>query len=172
MALLRPTLYFGNVTEITLKIIKNMNIKGIILDIDGTLTLQDSQNLNDSILNWIYKILNSKINIVLLSNNTNKKRVESLSKKLNLPYIHFAMKPLPIKIYKALKIINCKKNATVIIGDQLFTDILLANIIGMRSILVDTILDKNSNLSLKQKLEIYFKNKLKIIKNQNVNLVW
>ena len=165
MALLRPTLYFGNVTEITLEIIKNMNIKGIVLDIDGTLTLQDSQYLNNSILNWIYRVLSVNINIILLSNNTNKKRVELFSKKLNLPYIHFAMKPLPIKIYKALKIINCKKSMAVIIGDRLFTDILLANIIGMRSILVDTILNINNKLTLKQKLEKHFKNKLKIIKN-------
>ena len=161
MTLLKPTLYFHNITEITLNIIKNMKVDGIILDIDGTLTLQNSLHVDKSIFNWIGKILNNNINIILLSNNISKERVKSFAKKINLPYLYLAMKPIPIKLYKALKIINCKKQKAIIIGDQLFTDILLANIIGMRSILVDSILNKASKLTLKQKLQNHLKRKFK-----------
>ncbi len=46
------------------------------------------------------------------------------------------MKPLTIGIRHALKEFNLQKRNTVMIGDQLMTDVVAANSCGMRSILV------------------------------------
>lgn len=161
MLLLRPTFYFSSVLEISIELLKSIYINGILLDVDGTISVQDSPNIDLKIMKWISKILHNDIKVLLFSNNL-KNRVDLLAKKLNLSYIHHVMKPLPIKINRALNIIDCPKQNIIVIGDQILTDILLANIVGIKSILVDTINNCTHNkFSLRKHLEKRLRTKIK-----------
>ena len=59
--------------------------------------------------------------------------------KLNLPAVTFACKPFVFTMRRLIQDYNIDVSEAVLIGDQLFTDVLLANITGMSSIYVDPI---------------------------------
>ena len=74
--------------------------------------------------------------------------VSSFAKIVNLPYIFHAHKPLPFKIKKYLKY---KNQEVIVIGDQILTDILLANLVSFKSILVEPQSEDPDRLSFKAK---------------------
>ena len=51
----------------------------------------------------------------------------------------FAMKPLPIGYLRAARRLKVKCRECVIVGDQIFTDVVGANLCGMKSVLLDPI---------------------------------
>ena len=165
MSLLIPTFFINKITDLSPKFIKSHGITSLLADIDDTLTYHKDPQVPKKILEFINLMKANNIKIVLVSNNS-KKRVSKFAKKLNLPYIFRAFKPLPFGINRALK----KLNISIIIGDQIFTDILGANLLGIKSILVNPF-EKNQTIFLKLKrlFEIPVRKKLKIIDLKKYN---
>ncbi len=160
MPLLKPTLFVQNVTDISRHLLKKMDIEAIILDIDDTLAPPKESIIEEKILNWVYTIKNSDIIIILVSNNF-KKRVKKIAQKLDLPYICWGMKPLTIGIKRATKKLKVNKNKIAVIGDQIFTDILGANLAGVKSILINPIsTGRSMTLKLKRFMEKPIRKKL------------
>ena len=75
---------------------------------------------------------------LLLSNNK-EKRVRSFADQVGAKYIYKAGKPKPSGYKRAMEILKTKADSTVFVGDQIFTDIIGANLAGIRSILVEPI---------------------------------
>jgi HAD superfamily phosphatase (TIGR01668 family) len=73
--------------------------------------------------------------VTVVSNNK-LKRVKMFSDPLGIPYIYGARKPMRRAFRKALKTMNLKKEEVVVIGDQLLTDVLGGNRLGLHTILV------------------------------------
>lgn len=168
MALFYPSYYINKVDDINVVTLKKLNINGIILDIDDTLTPHKCSTPNKGIEFWIKSIQQSGIKLILVSNNF-KKRVESFAKLLGLPYISFGMKPFSHGFHKAIDELGVPKSEIAIIGDQIFTDIMGANFIGIKSILVEPVSEsKTFMLKLKRFLEIPIKNR--ILKDKKINL--
>lgn len=149
MSLLMPTFFTNKITDLSPKFIKSHGITSLLADIDDTLTYHKDPQVPKKILEFINLMKANNIKIVLVSNNS-KKRVSEFAKKLNLPYIFRAFKPLPFGINRALKKLNISKRNAIIIGDQIFTDILGANLLGIKSILVNPF-EKNQTIFLKLK---------------------
>ncbi len=114
------------------------NVKAIILDVDGTLISGKKPVLSDDIKKWIN---NSKkyFYIYLFSNNPSKNRIKSLADQLNLEFTYSGRKPSTRKLKKILEEIPYSSNEIAIIGDRVFTDILVGNRLGMYTILVDSV---------------------------------
>ena len=51
-----PDYYFNRIEEITPAILKKLGIKGLVLDIDNTLTLDFSPDVSESVLAWLAEI--------------------------------------------------------------------------------------------------------------------
>ena len=94
--------------------------------------------LSNDIKNWI---LNSKkyFYIYLFSNNPSKKRINLIAEQLDLGFTSSGQKPCKRKLEKVLNKIPYSFNEIAIIGDRVFTDILVGNRLGMYTILVDSI---------------------------------
>jgi len=75
--------------------------------------------------------------ISLISNNSSVERVQKVAKQLKLPAVAFACKPFPFTMNRILKDKNIKPEECVFVGDQVFTDILLANFLNINSIFVE-----------------------------------
>lgn len=157
MSLLIPTFFTNKITDLSPKFIKSHGITSLLADIDDTLTYHKDPQIPQKVLEFINLMKANNIKIILISNNS-KKRVSKFAKKLNLPYIFRAFKPLPFGINLALKKLNISKNEAIIIGDQIFTDILGANLLGIKSILVDPF-EKNQTAFLK--LKRFFENPIR-----------
>lgn len=161
MPLLMPTISIDSVTDIDIKMLKSMNIKSILLDVDNTLASHGSQEPFEGVIEWSYKIREQNIKIVIISNNF-KNRVAPFAKKFNLPFVSLALKPSPWGFWKAKRLINCNPENTVVVGDQVFTDILGANLAHMKSILLTPKSEKETlGISMRRKLEKRIREKIK-----------
>jgi len=114
------------------------DIKALILDVDGTLISGNKPVLSNDIKKWI---LNSKEHfyIYLYSNNPSKKRIKLIAEQLDLEFTYSGGKPSKRKLKKILDRIPYSSKEIAIIGDRVFTDILVGNRLGMYTILVDSV---------------------------------
>lgn len=130
-----PDQHVKDIFEITPEGLKEKGIKGIITDLDNTLVEWDRPNATPKLIAWFEEMKNSNIKITIVSNN-NENRVRIFSDPLNISYIPAARKPLRRAFNQALQQMELKKEETVVVGDQLLTDILGGNRSGFHTILV------------------------------------
>lgn len=136
--ILYPNADFKKVSDISIDFLIKNSIKALILDVDNTL-IDYYKNLSEEIINWIKELKNNNIKLYILSNSNKKQKVEMVANKLNIPYKHFAKKPLKTGFLKVQKELNEKPENIATVGDQLFTDIIGGNRCKMFTILVDPI---------------------------------
>jgi len=74
--------------------------------------------------------------LYLISNNPSKKRVAKIAKELNLKYKYNASKPRKKVTLSAIKEIGSEPKNIAIIGDRIFTDIIVGNRCNIKTILV------------------------------------
>ena len=152
--LLEPKMQVKRVTDITIKMLEENDIKAIILDVDNTLIDLDGNKLED-IENWINMLKENNIKVCIASNSLKKEKIDQISKLLEIEYIYFATKPLKRGLKKAkkmLKVGNSKNIAEV--GDQLFTDVLGSNRMKMFSILTEPISSEKHKINnVKRRIE-------------------
>lgn len=157
--ILYPKAYFNNVREISYEFLKKNNIKALILDVDNTLIDYD-RNLSDENIIWANQMKKDGIKLYILSNTNKKEKVDTVSKKLDIPYINFAKKPMKDGFIRVKKILGEENENIGVVGDQLFTDVLGANRCKMFSILVEPVGKKDLFLTrLKRPLEQWIKNR-------------
>lgn len=135
---LYPKLYLNNVKDITVELLKKNKIKGLILDVDNTLIDYD-KNLIEDAKKWCDNLKQNDIKICILSNTNKVKKVEKVAKILDLEYIYFAHKPNRKGFYKAQKLLRLNAEEIATVGDQIFTDVLGGNRVGMFTILTKPI---------------------------------
>jgi len=153
--LLYPKLYIKNVTKIDLEFLEKNNIKGLILDVDNTLIDYDKKPI-DGLQKWCEDLKQNNIKLCILSNSNKKEKVRNIAKKLDIPFIYFAKKPLKSGFKKAKKILELQNENIGVVGDQLMTDVLGANRCKMFSVLVEPISEKDIWITkLKRPLENY-----------------
>lgn len=73
--------------------------------------------------------------MIIISNNY-KKRVKRFGAMFGLDTLSFAIKPLPVGYLRAARRLGVRCRECVIVGDQIFTDIVGANLCGMKSVLL------------------------------------
>ncbi len=137
----RPNLYVRRITNIPIDYLANHNFKGVIIDLDNTIVPWDSNRIDEEFSQWIYDLLQSGIQLVLVSNNKSR-RVKEFSVLMDVPYIASAVKPLRMSFLKALNMMDLQKQDVVVIGDQIFTDIWGGNMLGLYTILVEPMASK------------------------------
>ena len=142
--ILKPKVYINSVYNIDLRKLKKVkNIKGIIVDLDNTLVAWGEKEVTQKIIDWVKEVKKIGLKICIVS-NTNSKRAAEFAKILNIPYHSKYFKPFSIAFNNGLKILDTKKSETVVIGDQIFTDIWGGNILKLLTILVVPIVKKDS----------------------------
>jgi len=137
-----PKLYLDNVKEITIPILQQYNIKGLILDMDNTL-IDIDKNILEGVEEWVNNLKQEEIKLCILSNTNSKQKAEDIAKKLDIPYIYFAKKPLKKGFKKARELLQIKEENIAVVGDQILTDIIGANRSKMFSILVKPINERD-----------------------------
>lgn len=161
MSFLFPTVLEKSFVDIKVSKLKEMKIHAVFLDMDNTLSIPHTFELYPNILNKINELQQSGIKCIIISNNY-RKNVEPLAKKLDLPFVSFSMKPFGRGFIVAKRRVNEKYKNIVVVGDQIFTDIIGANLFGMKSILLEPMtLDEPFTVRLKRKFESRIRKKIK-----------
>ncbi len=168
--LFKPTFVFNTATEITSAFLKDNGIKGLILDLDNTLTTHNNPRPPKHIIAWINTMKSANIPLVIVSNNKYD-RVRPFAQMLQLPFISAGAKPLTTGIDKARKAMRLSKKEVAIVGDQIFTDMLGANVKGMPTIYVYPIeLEDGLFFKFKRVMEAPFLPRKHKYKNKGENI--
>ena len=133
--LLRPELRYPRVEDIPLAALRDHGYKSLLLDIDNTLVPRDLGQIPLTVSAWIAEVRASGLPCCLLSNNWHQV-VQEYARELGLPLVYRAMKPLPFAYLRALGKIGAQRQSAALVGDQLFTDVLGAHLLGIATILV------------------------------------
>jgi HAD superfamily phosphatase (TIGR01668 family) len=134
-ALLKPDLQVSGVWEIDLDCLSEKGIAGIILDIDNTLAPWGSYEIPDRIREWVEKAKSKGFGLCILTNNYSS-RADWFSRELDVPAVKGWVKPWAWGYRMAMRELGTDADSSVMVGDQLFTDIRGANRLGIYSILV------------------------------------
>lgn len=160
-----PNLYVQSIYHIDLEALKKSGITSIITDLDNTLVEADSPEYTPKLVKWLDDLQELGFKVIIVSNN-NKTRVSQFADPLTVPYIHRAKKPTKVSFKKALTILNSKVEETVVIGDQLLTDVYGGNRMGLYTILVVPISEKERlNTKINRAIERFL---LKIMKKRGM----
>ncbi len=151
--LFKPKYWLKNVFEIDEEFLKANNITSLVLDLDNTLSMHGNPVPEEGVPEWLDKMRALGVNMRVVSNNTNR-RVAPLAAKLGLEFTANGAKPLPFGIWRAVKAMGVKRGECVVVGDQIFTDVLAGKFSGVRTVLVEPFhLEKTWTFRLKRKVE-------------------
>ncbi len=138
MSLFYPTVYRRRITDITVEELKRLGVVGVLLDVDNTLTTHDNPELTPEVAAWLDTVIAAGLRPTVVSNNK-AERVRPFAERIGLPYQAKAAKPRPRGYKAAAASLGLPPAQCVVIGDQIFTDILGANLAGMPSFLLEPI---------------------------------
>ncbi len=133
-----PDIYQKSIYTINYKKLKSSGIKCLLFDVDNTLVPTHVKKPTKKVKDLIEKLKEMGFRIILLSNAT-KKRLKPFKEILEVDSSAFSMKPFSKKYKKIMKEFKLPENEVASIGDQLITDVLGGNRMGITTILVNPI---------------------------------
>lgn len=143
----KPSLYLRSYSYINLNSLKNSGIKVIICDLDNTLVPHFKRLPTRDNINWIDKIQKNGMSFVIVSNNTTA-RVKTFCEKAGVTeYYPAAKKPSRKIIDTIMKKHNVTNKEIIIIGDQVVTDVWVANRVHCESVLVQPLVSTDETMS-------------------------
>lgn len=135
MAFFAPDHYFTDVTRIDLPALRSEGIDTLLIDIDNTILPRDTGEMTEELTAWASKLLGEGFRVCLVSNNWHD-HVKRIADALGFCMVPRALKPLPFGFLQAMRLVGSRPKSTAIIGDQMFTDMLGGNLLGLTTILV------------------------------------
>jgi HAD superfamily phosphatase (TIGR01668 family) len=153
LRLLKPALYIDSVSLIPIKELQIKGISGLIIDLDNTITEWAGETVNPEIEQWLCDLSQSGIKTCIVSNN-HRQRVSQVAGQLGVSYVFNAGKPRRKAFRQAMDLLGTSPGETAVVGDQIFTDVLGGNRLGLLTILVMPISPKEFiSTQLVRKLE-------------------
>ena len=140
---LLPDYIFATYREVTPEFLREIGVKALLIDIDNTLAPYEMPEPDDNIRAWFNSLEENGISATLVSNN-DRERVELFNATLGLPAYYKSGKPFAKNLKKAMTAMGTDKSDTAMLGDQLLTDAAAGKHIGLRTIIVPPIKDKNN----------------------------
>ncbi|MBE6984295.1 MAG: YqeG family HAD IIIA-type phosphatase [Ruminococcaceae bacterium] len=164
MLSLLPKYVFSKLTDIEPKFFKSLKIDLVFLDFDNTMLPYTSNEPTKELLSWLDSMKTAGLTLCIVS-NSHKQRVPDFAEKYGVFCVTGAKKPRTKGICEAMKRFERTKAQTVLIGDQIYTDVLGANLAGITSVIVKSIHNHNFWLKLRHVFEVPF---LAMAKNRRV----
>lgn len=136
-----PEYRFETFDMASAEFLSGIGVKGIILDIDNTLEPYENEDPGEHVVLWLESLRMCGIKASIVSNN-GRERVERFNKNLSLFACYKAKKPFKKNLLRAMQAMSTDRASTILMGDQVFTDVWAAHNAGIRAILVPPIKDK------------------------------
>lgn len=138
---LRPDAVFRRVEDINPDWLAAQGIRAVLLDLDNTLTAWRSEELPESKRQWVEE-LKTRFGVCLVSNTVFGGRLRRVGQRLGIPVVGrwgLGRKPGTGGLRDAMRLLGAKPEETVMIGDQVFTDVLAGKRAGVMTILVEPV---------------------------------
>ena len=131
-----PDIYAKSVYDIDYDNLISRGIKCVLFDLDNTLLPPKSNEVSRKMIDFMKQLKKTNIHLIIYS-NSGKKRVSDVASKLDLEYFYFVCKPYTGKINKIFKKYEYNQSEIAVVGDQLLTDVLFGNRVGITTILIN-----------------------------------
>ncbi len=133
--ILQPRLFVQSIYDIDLTHLADRGMRGLILDLDNTLVGWNQAHPSDELVEWLRRVKARQLKTCIVSNNL-ADRVERFSRHVGVMAIAKAAKPRRWAFREAMHKMGTHQRQTAVVGDQIFTDILGGNRLGLFTILV------------------------------------
>ncbi|WP_076459320.1 YqeG family HAD IIIA-type phosphatase [Limosilactobacillus caccae] len=140
LEIFKPTWMVKTIYSVSPAQLKQQGIRAVFSDLDNTLIAWNNPDGTPELQKWMQELRDAHIPLIVISNNS-KARVAKATHNLDLPFVSRSLKPLSFGIDRARQKLGLSKNEVVMVGDQLMTDVVAANQAGVRSILVQPLLN-------------------------------
>lgn len=141
------------VWDVDLGELRTAGITDILIDIDNTIVRWGEYEIPPAVSEWLARARELGFGVCLLSNNL-APRVAHFSSLLGLPAVCGWVKPWPWGYKRAMGLLGVSPGHAVMIGDQMFTDVAGARRLGIMTILVDPLSERESAYTrFKRRLE-------------------
>jgi HAD superfamily phosphatase (TIGR01668 family) len=125
-----------HLTDIFVEDLARAGVRAVLLDVDNTLLPWKGLRIPDQTKEWVAALKAAGIKICLVSNTRNLPRLRAIAESLGVSYVRGRMKPAKEGFENALRELKCSPSETVMIGDQMFTDVWGGNRMGLKTIWV------------------------------------
>ena len=143
MPFLEPDRYFARISRIDIeRDLLALGYRYVLLDVDNTILTRDTHEVPRDVGAWLARARDAGIAFCLVSNNWHE-GVYRLARRRSLPIVAKAVKPLPPAFLIALKKLEAKRSETVVVGDQLVTDVMGAHLLGMKAYLLAPLVEQD-----------------------------
>ena len=131
-----PDMYQKSIYHINYDKLKDDGIKCLLFDLDNTCVPFKDKEPNKKLIDLFERLKDMDFKVIIFSNAT-KKRITPFKNGLNVDCSASSKKPNTNKLMKVIKMFGYDLSEVVLIGDQLFTDILCGNMAGIKTVLVN-----------------------------------
>ena len=149
---LLPTLITDALTDVTPELLREREIRLLMLDFDNTIVPYTTSVPSEKMENWLKAMAVSDIQVCVVS-NSHKDRVKIFCDRYGIPCITHAKKPFTKGINECLTKFGIPAANSALVGDQIYTDTLGGNSAGVTTILVKAIDNHNFWLKARHVLE-------------------
>ena len=129
-----PCEYVESAFDIDYQKLYELGYRGVIFDIDNTLVPHGADSTPE--VDALFARIQALGLVTAVISDNDATRVERFLENIDCPYVCDAAKPRPDGYEKALELLGLPKSQVVCVGDQVFTDVLGANLCGLDTILV------------------------------------
>lgn len=133
-----PHKIYDDVTCIRPEFLRERGIKGLLLDIDGTLAQTRDPQPSKEVSEWLELMKSEGIKLFILSNNKSPVRTESYARLIGCDWRHKSRKPSTLGFLDAAERLGLEPSELAIVGDQIYTDVLGGLRSGMTTLMVQS----------------------------------
>ncbi len=137
-----PDMYKESIYKINYDKLKEIGIKCLLFDLDNTIVPFREKEPRIETKELFYKLKQKGFKIIIFSNSP-KMRLNPFKEELNVDIYGSAKKPCSRSFYNVLKKYKFNENEVAIIGDQILTDIVGGNKVGITTILTTPLESKD-----------------------------
>lgn len=116
--------------------LRDKGIRLVLADLDNTLTRYRQLEPDPELCAWRDALHQAGITLFVVSNSRRPARAQQFCANLEIPHISHAGKPHAAAFHQAMEQCGCAPEETIMIGDQIFTDIWGGHNAGIRTIYI------------------------------------
>jgi hypothetical protein len=134
-----PKRIYSSIYDLRPETLTEEGVKVVFADLDNTLVRYRQKTATPEVLAWKGDLDGAGITLFIVSNSRKPTRAKTFAESLGVGFIGHAGKPKRGGFQRAMELTGAKPEEAVMIGDQIFTDILGANNAGIRSWLIQPV---------------------------------
>jgi len=132
----RPNRTADSIVSVDVADLKSRGIEALLLDLDNTLVPWHGYDVPVEVVSWLRDVEKQGVRMCIVSNTRYPGRLRRLAEQLRVPFVKGRLKPLRSAFRPALELLQVPVERAAVVGDQIFTDILGGNRLGLYTVLV------------------------------------